>query len=145
MMFHNTDFFFFLHKQWIVNSKRRSTSARNHSQIAILWCLPTRREWDHECKTVALRDTVPNKCKYYSWPEGVPLWLIGGCWRSCTAEPISCPISFIQTQIGLMFRWGDFLNIWEGLAACSFPFPECGCQIKGITNEFVWHLKVNFN
>lgn len=51
-------------------------------------------------------------------------------------QPISCPISFMQTQIGLMLRWGGFLNIWEDLAACCFLFLECGGQIKGITNAF---------
>lgn len=50
-----------------------STKSPSNSRTGVVFC-----EQVHECKTAALRDTVPNKPKYCNWPEGVPLWLIGG-------------------------------------------------------------------
>lgn len=50
-------------------------------------------ECGYECKTVALHDTVPNKPNYCNWPEGVPLWLIGGVpaqWNQFHVPLASC-------------------------------------------------------
>ncbi|MEQ2166535.1 hypothetical protein GOODEAATRI_029384 [Goodea atripinnis] len=81
-------------------------------------------EPDHECKTVTLCDTVPNKPKYCNWLQGVSLWLIGGCWSDCRVEPISCLISFMQTQIGLqMARCPQIMEKW--FASCCFHLLEC--------------------
>lgn len=66
-----------------IDFKRRSTSARDHSRVALLDIYQLRMSFSvseiMNVKQSPLCDTVPNKPKYCNWPEGVPLWLIGGC------------------------------------------------------------------
>lgn len=77
----------------IVSSISKDTSSQNHPQIVMLTNSRGALQWDHECKTVALRDAVPNKPKYCNWPEGVPPWLIGGVsaqWSQFHVSLASC-------------------------------------------------------
>lgn len=71
----------------------RNSSPNSHTTIDVYSKSWFFSESGHECKTVALRDTVPNKPKYCNWPEGVPLWLIGGVpahWNQFHVPLASC-------------------------------------------------------